>query len=119
MKNFHCTGSCPVRDVISCLADKWSLLILTTLSANGTMRFSDMHKSIQDISHRMLTVTLRSLEADGLIRRKVYAQVPPKVEYSLTELGQSFMPHIQNLTNWALENMEEILRKRSSAAPRP
>ena len=71
MKNFHPTGNCPVRDVLSRLGDKWSMLVLITLSANGTMRFSDIHKTIADVSQRMLTVTLRTLEADGLIERKV------------------------------------------------
>ncbi|THG55119.1 helix-turn-helix transcriptional regulator, partial [Bacteroides faecichinchillae] len=73
MKNFHPTGGCPVRDVISRLGDKWSMLVLITLNANGIMRFSDIHKTIGDISQRMLTVTLRTLEADGLVERKVYA----------------------------------------------
>ena len=76
MKNFHPTGNCPVRDVLSRLGDKWSMLVLTTLSANGTMRFSDIHKTIDDISQRMLTVTLRTLESDGLVHRKVYPEVP-------------------------------------------
>ncbi len=66
MKNFHPTGNCPVRDVLSRLGDKWSMLVLITLSANGTMRFSDIHKTIADVSQRMLTVTLRTLESDGL-----------------------------------------------------
>ncbi len=82
MKTFLKGGRCPIRDILSRLGDKWSLLILTTLHANGVMRFSDIQKSIGDISQRMLTVTLRSLEADGLITRKVYAQIPPKVEYA-------------------------------------
>ena len=92
MKNFHPTGNCPVRDVLSRLGDKWSMLVLITLSANGTMRFSDIHKTIADVSQRMLTVTLRTLESDGLIERKVYAEVPPRVEYCLTERGLSLIP---------------------------
>ena len=93
MKNFHPTGNCPVRDVLSRLGDKWSMLVLITLSANGTMRFSDIHKTIADVSQRMLTVTLRTLESDGLIERKVYAEVPPRVEYCLTERGLSYSPY--------------------------
>ena len=80
MKNFHPTGNCPVRDVLSRLGDKWSMLVLITLSANGTMRFSDIHKTIADVSQRMLTVTLRTLESDGLIERKVYSEFTPRVE---------------------------------------
>lgn len=112
MKNFHVTGECPVRNILSRLGDKWSLLILISLNANGVMRFSDIHKSIGDISQRMLTVTLRSLEADGLVNRKVYPEVPPKVEYTLTSCGEGLLPHIQNLVDWALENTHDILRSR-------
>lgn len=114
MKNFHPTGNCPIRDVLSRLGDKWSMLVLTTLHANGTMRFNDIHKTIQDISQRMLTVTLRTLEADGLVQRKVYAEVPPRVEYCLTEVGCSLIPHVEALVGWALEHMEEILQCRKA-----
>lgn len=114
MKNFHPTGSCPIRDVLSRLGDKWSMLVLITLHANGTMRFNDIHKTIQDISQRMLTVTLRTLEADGLVQRKVYAEVPPRVEYYLTDTGRSLIPHVEALVGWALEHMEEILQCRNT-----
>ena len=87
LKNFTPTGSCPVRDVLCRLGDKWSMLVLLTLNANGVMRFSEIHRTLGDISHRMLTVTLRMLETDGMIRREVYAEVPPRVEYRLTERG--------------------------------
>lgn len=103
---------CPIRNILDRLGDKWSILVLITLKSNGTMRFSDINKSIGDISHRMLTVTLRSLEADGLITRKVYPQVPPRVEYTLSDCGDSLLPHIQNLIDWAVENMSVILDSR-------
>ena len=98
---------------LSRLGDKWTMLVLVTLKANGTMRFCDIQKTIGDISQRMLTVTLRSLETDGLIVRKVYAEVPPRVEYNLTEIGCSLMPHIESLVGWALEHMNDILNRRS------
>ena len=116
MKNFHPTGNCPIRDVLSRLGDKWSMLVMVTLSSNGVMRFSDIHKTIDDISQRMLTVTLRMLEADGLVARKVYAEVPPRVEYYLTETGESLMPHIQSLVNWAVEHMDGIVENRKAVA---
>lgn len=112
MENFHPTGNCPVRDVLSRLGDKWSMLVLITLNANGVMRFSDIHKTIEDVSQRMLTVTLRTLEADGLVARKIYAEVPPRVEYCLTNTGHSLIPHIEALVGWALENMPVILKSR-------
>ncbi len=112
MKTFLTIGNCPIRDILSRLGDKWSLLVLVTLSTNGTMRFSDIHKSIGDISQRMLTVTLRSLEADGLVDRKIYAEVPPKVEYCLTKSGNGLIPHLNNLVDWAVENMQDIVNSR-------
>lgn len=107
-------GSCPVRDILSRLGDKWSILILVTLKANGTLRFSDIQRSIGDISQRMLTVTLRSLEADCLVSRKIYAVVPPKVEYEITERGLSLFPHLQALITWAEEHMEEMIAGRDN-----
>ncbi len=112
MKDFLPTHPCPVRDVLNRFGDKWSMLVMTTLRANGTMRFSDIHKTIGDISQRMLTVTLRSLEADGLVMRQVYAEIPPRVEYRLTALGQSLMPHVESLTDWAMEHLPAILENR-------
>lgn len=112
MKTFLHDGICPIRDILSRLGDKWSLLVLTTLNANGIMRFSDIHKSIGDISQRMLTVTLRSLETDGLIVRKIYPEVPPRVEYGLTKSGKGLMPHLSNLVGWALENQQNIVEVR-------
>ena len=113
LKNFS-IFNCPIRNVLSRLGDKWSILVLIMLNENGTMRFSELNKTIEDISQRMLTVTLRSLEADGLINRKVYAEVPPKVEYCLTGMGNRLIPHIQGLVNWASDNMQEIIDKRNS-----
>lgn len=116
MKNFHPDDNCPVRNVLCRLGDKWSMLVLITLNANGTMRFSDIHKTIADVSQRMLTVTLRSLENDGLVERKVYAEVPPRVEYELTERGRSLIPHIEGLVGWALQQMPGIMESRKQAA---
>ncbi len=110
------TRVCPIRNVLSRIGDKWSLLVLVTLDAHGICRFGEIHKELCDISHRMLTVTLRSLEEDGLVARKVYPEVPPKVEYSLTERGKSLLPHINDLVNWALDNMEGIEKERRKTA---
>lgn len=101
---------------MSRFGDKWSMLVLLELNEKTVMRFGDIHKAIEDISHRMLTVTLRSLEADGLVNRKVYPVVPPHVEYTLTEMGQSLIPHLTNLTNWALEHLPAIMESRNKHA---
>lgn len=113
-KNFHSTGSCPIRDVLCRLGGKWSILVLMTLDANGVMRFGRIQKTIGDISHRMLTVTLRMLEEDGIIARSVYAEVPPRVEYRITPRGESLLPHIYGLVEWAQQHKEEILSGRTS-----
>jgi len=103
---------CPVRNILSRISDKWSVLILYTLANTQIMRFNEINKSIPDISQKMLTVTLRTLTEDGLVHREVYAQVPPKVEYSLTHRAHTLLPHLSALINWANDNMEEILRDR-------
>lgn len=113
MINFHHVTVCPVRDILSRLSSKWSILILITLNANGVMRFGDIQKSIGDISQRMLTVSLRALETDGLVHRKIYPEVPPKVEYCLTERGHSLIPYVEALVNWALSNMSDIIEERA------
>lgn len=113
MQNFHHINVCPIRDIISRISSKWAMLVLVTLHSNGTMRFNDIQKSIGEVSQRMLTVTLRSLEADGLIHRKVYPEVPPKVEYKLSERGESLMPLLQSLIDWALEHANAIMEDRN------
>jgi len=112
MTTFLRQGDCPIRDILCRLGDKWSLLVLKSLNTNGVMRFNDIYRSIGDISQRMLTVTLRSLEADGLVSRVIYPEVPPRVEYSLTKSGENLMPHLNNLVDWALENMKDIVALR-------
>jgi len=114
MEKFLHEGICPIRDVISRFGDKWSLLVFITLKTNGTLRFSEIRKSIGDISQRMLTVTLRSLEEDGFVKRKIYPEVPPRVEYSLSDLGRSLMPPLENLLAWTLENQERIMGLRKA-----
>lgn len=107
---------CPIRNVLSRVGDKWSLLVLYTLEQSPVMRFSALRKSIPDISQKMLTVTLRTLEEDGFVKRKMYPEIPPRVEYSLTPRAHSFLPYINGLIAWAKENMNDILldRKRNS-----
>ncbi len=102
---------CPIRNVISRFSGKWSMLVLCVLSENAATRFSAIGKAIPDISPKVLTETLKGLEVNGLVRRRVYAEVPPKVEYSLTTLGESLMPHIGGLIEWAQDNYPQISKK--------
>jgi len=102
--------TCPIRNVLSRFSDKWSLLIMVSLQANDKMRYKDLMKSIPDISHKMLTNCLRKLEEDHLLVRKAYAEIPPRVEYSLTKMGKSIMPAIQMMIEWAQMHFEEITK---------
>lgn len=104
--------NCPIRNVLSRIGDKWSLLVLFTLEWNGSQRFKELQRNIPDISQKMLTATLKTLEADGLVHREAYPEVPPRVEYSLTDKGKSLLPLIDNLLTWATTNMDDIMEAR-------
>lgn len=109
---------CPVRNVIARFGNKWALLTVLIIGNEGVVRFNELNRLIPDVSSRVLSSTLRTLEADGFIDRKVYAVVPPKVEYRLTELGESLLPLIRQLTEWAQTNMAKIMDHRHQAAER-
>lgn len=106
---------CPIRDILDRIGDKWSILIVLNLNENGILRFNELHRKIPDISQKMLTTTLRTLEKDGLITRKIYPEIPPRVEYCLTEIGASLIPHIQALIDWALQNRDVIMTSREKS----
>lgn len=105
---------CPIRNVLSRISCKWPMLVLFTLSQRGTLRFNTLRRALPDISQKMLTATLRTLEEDGLVVRQVYAEVPPRVEYGLTERARSLLPILDELVDWAHSNMAAIMcdRKR-------
>lgn len=118
LKKFQIVDDCPVRGVLDRVGDKWSILVITVLGQSGTLRFNELNAVIGTISQKMLTVTLKTLEADGLISRKIYPQVPPRVEYALTPLGESLLPAMSLLVDWALENMPAIKASRAAYAQR-
>lgn len=105
---------CPIRNILSRICDKWSLLVLEVLehSEGQTLRFKQLQREIPDVSQKMLTTTLRTLEEDGLVTRRVFAEVPPRVEYTLTERANTLFPHIYGLIEWALENFNAVLTDR-------
>lgn len=105
------TASCEIRDLLDRLADKWSLLVVEMLG-EGQQRFSELHRAIEGISQRMLTLTLRHLERDGLVIRKVHPVVPPRVDYDLTPLGRSLLTIIEPLVSWTRQHREEITNAR-------
>ena len=96
---------CPVETTLTLIGDKWKLLILRDLM-EGTKRFGELRKSIGNISQKVLTENLREMENDKLLKRKVYAQVPPKVEYSLSKKGNSLMEFLEQVSIWDEKNME-------------
>ena len=114
LSKFSDVEHCPVRNVLARIGDKWSILVLMLLEEGGVMRFGEICARIGTISQKMLSVTLRTLEADGLVTRTVYPQIPPKVEYALTPRGKSLLPHLHGLAQWAAEQMGNIKKSRKS-----
>ncbi|ATG54214.1 transcriptional regulator [Brachybacterium ginsengisoli] len=108
---------CPSRRLLDRIGDRWTVLLIGTLE-DGPMRFSQLSRRVDGISQKMLTQTLRSLEADGLVVRTAYPEIPPRVEYELTDLGRSLLAPLQALVTWASEHMAEVQdsRDRSQAA---
>ncbi len=96
-----------ISDLLSRIGDKWSVLVVTTLG-NGSRRFNELRREIPSVSQRMLTLTLRNLERDGLVSRKVTPSIPPRVDYALTELGMSLLTPLEGLANWAMGNVGAI-----------
>jgi DNA-binding HxlR family transcriptional regulator len=103
--------SCPTRMVLDRIADKWTVLIVGALE-NKTKRFGELRREIGGVSQKMLTQTLRGLERDGLVTRVVYASVPPKVEYSLTELGRTLVRILEAIRGWSEKNIGDVLKAR-------
>ncbi len=105
--------NCPIRNVLSRVGDKWSLLVMTTLMEHSApMRFSAIRRAVPDISQKVLTTTLRHLEEDLFVERMVYAEVPPRVEYRMLERGESFMAACQPMIQWAIAHLAEIVAHR-------
>ena len=106
--NEHLPGDCrPIAHILSRVGDKWTILLLNVLG-DATMRFKDLHRAVPGISQRMLTVTLRNLERDGLIRRTVYPTIPPKVEYALSDRGRSLRCALVPIADWVTQNRDGI-----------
>ena len=98
---------CPIRDVLANSLDKWSLFVLYNLGYNEVMRFNELKKRIDGISSRMLSTTLKKLESNNMVSRVAYAEVPPRVEYRLTDFGKDFADRIIDLSQWYLDNYEQ------------
>ena len=105
--------ACPIRQVVSRFGDKWSMLVLYMLHASDSevLRFNELHRLMTDCSQKMLSQTLKNLEQSHLVHREVYPEVPPHVEYSLTDTGKSLMPVLTALVDWGKEHFNEVIEK--------
>ena len=106
-KPYMGSGFCPTKDVLAATMDKWSMFVLFNLGYSSTLRFSQLKEKIDGISARMLTVTLKKLEANNLVERKVFAEVPPRVEYTLTEFGEAFSERLVEFGDWFIDNYKK------------
>lgn len=103
--------ACPIRNVIDKFGDKWSLLILCSLHYHGgVMRFGELHREMSDCSQKMLSQTLKRLEALSLVHREIFPVIPPRVEYSLTATGQSLIPALEPLIGWARDHFKDVIK---------
>lgn len=105
---------CPVTDILSRLGDKWSMHTVLLLGKKQKMRFNELKTGIKGISQRMLAVTLRSLEEDGLVLRTLHAEIPPRVDYELTNLGDGFLQQLIQMGNWANASSTQIINARTN-----
>lgn len=102
--------ACPIRNVIDKFGDKWSLLVLYQLNEHGVMRFNELRRDMADCSQKMLSQTLKRLEAIHLVNRKAFPEVPPRVEYSLSDMGRSLMPVVSDLITWAKIHFDDVVK---------
>jgi DNA-binding HxlR family transcriptional regulator len=114
-KRYDCNFGCPVEACMEVIGGKWKGVILFHLLA-GTKRFNELMRLIPGVTQRMLTRQLRELEDDGIVARKIYAEVPPKVEYSLTEFGGTLEDLLRHLQRWGSDSLETIVRNRSGGS---
>lgn len=114
-KQYDCNFGCPVEACVEVIGGKWKGVILFHL-LGGTRRFNELQRLVPGITQRMLTRQLRELEADQIVLRRVYAEVPPKVEYSLTDFGRSLEPVLKTLQGWGMQHLERITRIRRGGA---
>lgn len=106
---------CKAAPMLEWLGNKWSLVVLVKISENGPVRFNELYRNIPSVSEKVLSQVLRQLTADGIISRKLFPDVPPRTEYSVTEFGRTLLPHVEALLNWGRENFEQIMENRQNA----
>ena len=105
-------GYCKAAPMLEWLGNKWALVVLVKISENEPIRFNELYRSIPSVSEKVLSQVLRQLTTDGIVRRELFPDVPPRTEYSLTELGKTLIPHVKALITWGQENFDQIMSNR-------
>lgn len=105
-------GYCKASPMLEWLGNKWTLVVLVKISENGPVRFNELYRNIPSVSEKVLSQVLKQLVTDGIIRRELYPDVPPRVEYSVTDFGQTLLPHVEALINWGHDNFDQIMQNR-------
>ena len=105
---------CKAAPVLEWLGNKWALVVLMTISENEPVRFNELYRTIPSVSEKVLSQVLKQLTTDGILDRQLYPDVPPRVEYSITDLGRTLLPHVQALIDWGRENFDRIMENRLS-----
>ncbi|MFF0066943.1 winged helix-turn-helix transcriptional regulator [Streptomyces sp. NPDC005279] len=108
------SGGCPSRDVLHRIGDKWTVLVLGELAESGAKRYTALRRKLEGVSEKMLTQTLRALERDGLVRRTIHPEIPPRVEYEITELGATLREPLVALKNWSISHMSDVMEARAA-----
>lgn len=103
---------CKAAPMLEWLGNKWALVVLVKISENGLMRFNELYRLIPSVSEKVLSQVLKRLTLDGIINRELFPDVPPRVEYSVTELGKTLLPHVEALIKWGQDNFEQIMINR-------
>ncbi len=103
---------CKAAPMLEWLGNKWALVVLVKISENEPVRFNELYRNIPSVSEKVLSQVLKQLTTDGIIERQLYANVPPRVEYSLTDLGKTLLPHVEALIKWGQDNFEQIMINR-------
>lgn len=105
---------CRAAPMLEWIGNKWALVVLMKVSENGPIRFNELYRNIPSVSEKVLSQVLRQLTADGIIRRELFPDVPPRTEYSLTALGQTLLPHVEALISWGRDNFDTIMSNRQN-----
>lgn len=105
-------GYCKAAPMLEWLGNKWALVVLVKISENGPVRFNELYRTIPSVSEKVLSQVLKQLVTDGIIHRELYPDVPPRVEYYVTDFGRTLLPHVEALINWGRDNFEQLIQNR-------